>query len=359
MKLTKGLNDLSTVNPDLAKEWDYEVNGDLKPTDVTANSNKKVGWICKKNHKWLATVANRTKGSGCPYCAGKSPIKGETDLQTVNPELAKEWDYEANGEFKPTDVTVNAGKKVGWVCKNGHKWQASVYNRNNGTGCPCCAGKLPVKGETDLQTVNPELAKEWDYEVNGELKPTDVTVNSGKKVGWKCEKGHKWRAIINARNNGARCPYCVAKKAIEGETDLLTVNPELAKEWDYEANGELKPTDVTANSGKKVGWKCKKGHKWQATICNRNKETGCPYCAGRLAIKGETDLLTVNPKLAREWDNEVNGELKPTDVTAGSRKKVGWKCEKGHKWLATIHNRSNGTGCPYCATKIDIKRENE
>lgn len=34
-KLQVGINDLATVNPELAKDWDYEKNGDLKPTDVS------------------------------------------------------------------------------------------------------------------------------------------------------------------------------------------------------------------------------------------------------------------------------------------------------------------------------------
>jgi hypothetical protein len=32
------------------------------------------------------------------------------------------------------------------------------------------------------------------------------------------------------------------------------------------------------------------------------------------------DLLTLNPALASEWDNEKNGKLKPSDVLEGSNK---------------------------------------
>jgi hypothetical protein len=42
----------------------------LTPFDVVAGSNKKVWWQCLENpgHEWQATVINRTKGRGCPYC---------------------------------------------------------------------------------------------------------------------------------------------------------------------------------------------------------------------------------------------------------------------------------------------------
>jgi hypothetical protein len=36
--------------------------------------------------------------------------------------------------------------------------------------------------------------------------------------------------------------------------------------------------DVTPNSDKKVWWKCKKGHEWQAIIGSRNRGNGCPVC---------------------------------------------------------------------------------
>ena len=35
----------------------------------------------------------------------------------------------------------------------------------------------------------PEVAKEWDYKKNCDLKPQQVTPHSEKKVWWKCLKG--------------------------------------------------------------------------------------------------------------------------------------------------------------------------
>ena len=102
--------------------------------------------------------------------------------------------------------------------------------------------------------------------------------NSGKKVWWKCDKGHEWQATMSSRNQGHGCPYCSGQKVIKGENDLQTVNPTLAKEWNYEKNNGLTPADVTPSNDKKVWWKCKKGHEWQATISNRNSGNGCPVC---------------------------------------------------------------------------------
>ena len=45
----------------------------------------------------------------------------------------------------------------------------------------------------------PNIAREWNYEKNGELAPTDVLPNSGKKVWWKCDKGHSYLMGLNSR----------------------------------------------------------------------------------------------------------------------------------------------------------------
>jgi len=47
----------------------------------------------------------------------------------------------------------------------------------------------------------------------------------------KCKLVHEWEAVISKRSYGRRCPYCTGRKVIFGETDLATINPELAKEW--------------------------------------------------------------------------------------------------------------------------------
>jgi len=90
---------------------------------------------------------------------------------------------------------------------------------------------------------------------------------------------------VHNRTNGRKCPYCVGKKAITGENDLLTLKPELAKEWDYERNS-LDIKSIKIKSNQKVWWKCKNGHSYKAAVSHRTKGTGCPYCAGRILYRG-------------------------------------------------------------------------
>ena len=116
------------------------------------------------------------------------------------------------------------------------------------------------------------------------------------------------------------------------ETDLQTINPALAKEWNYKKNEGLTPADVRPGSDKKVWWKCAKGHKWQASILNRTIGHGCPYCCNQLVAKGYNDLATTRPQLTTEWDFNKNKAITPEEVTFGSDKKVWWLCKKGHSW---------------------------
>ena len=272
-------NSLLFSNSVLASEWNYEKNGDLRPEHFLANSNKTVWWKCNNGHEWQAKIADRTKGNGCPYCSSNKLLKGYNDLQTVNPVLANEWNHEKNNGLSPMEVMPNSNQKVWWKCKKGHEWQATIINRNTGRDCPICSNKKLLKGYNDLQTVNPALANEWNHEKNNGLSPMDVGPNSHNKVWWKCSKGHEWQAAIYSRNGGVGCPYCSGNRVLNGYNDLQTINPTLASEWNYERNDVLTPMEVMPNSGKKVWWKCSKGHEWQAIIQNRNKGQGCPVCA--------------------------------------------------------------------------------
>lgn len=68
-------------------------------------------------------------------------------------------------------------------------------------------------------------------------------------------------------------------------------------------------------------------------------------------------LQVCNSNIAREWHPTKNGSLTPCDVSVGSNRKVWWLCSKGHAWPATVSERNQGSGCPYCSDK-KVKDEN-
>ena len=133
----------------------------------------------------------------------------------------------------------------------------------------------------------------------------------------------------------------------------------LLQEWDQKKNAPLTPNTVHKGSHQKVWWHCENGHTWYSEIRVRANGSMCPYCTRRMLWVESNDLLTLNPALASEWDNEKNGELKPSDVLEGSHKYVWWKCQNGHSWRARILSRSRGAGCPVCTGKAVMSGEND
>ena len=282
-------------------------------------------------------------------------------LELGYPAPLEEWDEEANGPLTEK-VSYGSKRKYWWRCEKGHRWEAAVMSRTGErTGCPYCAGRLPIPGENDLATLYPELAAEWDGERNAPLAPGELLPGSHRHVWWRCKKGHSWRASVKSRVAGTGCPVCANRALAPGENDLATANPALAAEWDAEKNGALTSRDVFPGSSRRVWWRCPAGHEYQAAVSARaSSGSGCPYCAGRKVLPGFNDLATVEPRIAAEWARELNGALTPEQVTAGSHKKVWWRCGDGHVWRAIVYSRAGKakTGCPVCAGKVR-RRNNE
>ena len=141
------------------------------------------------------------------------------------------------------------------------------------------------------------------------------------------------------------------EKNITAENNFQALYPELAAQWNTDRNGTLTPDQITPNSNKKVWWICPQGHEWMAIVANRTrKHSGCPYCAN----KSKISLWEQFPEIAAQWDSEKNAPLMPSQVTSGSNKKVWWKCNKGHEWMAVVASRTGKTkiGCPYCAGRL-------
>lgn len=346
-------------NKKLLYEWDWEENQreGFTPQNITMGSIKQIHWVCAKGHKWQASPNNRSKGNGCPVCAGRKIEPGYNDFATIYPELVKEWHPTKNGYLRPNMISFSSAKKVWWLGKCGHEWQASVDNRRHGNGCPICAGFQVLEGYNDLATIFPELAKEWCLERNGDLLPTQVTRGSRKKVWWICSEGHEYESSVSNRVFGRGCPVCGVrrrgelriKNKIAKEGSLAETNQKLSSEWHPTRNGDLKPENVTRGSDRKIWWKCERGHEYEATISNRSYGKGCPICAGKKIVHGINDLETMNLQLASEWNYKRNQEIMPSQVSPNSHKKVWWICDQGHEWEAQIKSRNMGTGCPICA----------
>lgn len=199
----------------LIKEWDYTKNN-IDINSVTSGLNKKAWWICSKNnqHKWEAAISNRAKRqSKCPYCTNKKACF-ENCLETLFPNIAKEWDYTKNNNLKPNQVLSKSSKKIWWICDKKHEYCSRVSDRiQNESGCPFCSNRK-VNLDNCLLNNYPEIAKEFHPVLNN-LTADDFVWGSHAKVWWQCSinNEHEWFAEINSRtSNGKGCPYCNSNK---------------------------------------------------------------------------------------------------------------------------------------------------
>lgn len=175
-----GFNDVATVAPWIVSEWS-DKNGELRPTDMTSQANRKVWWKGACGHEWQSRIADRVKKRcGCPYCTNERVERGINDLTVLMPELAEELVEESlmeqnsdTNEEDPKDGklpvhTINSHKMVRWRCKKcGFEWDAQIYTRvRGGAGCPACRREknwenLKRKAESDREKIRFIRALPW------------------------------------------------------------------------------------------------------------------------------------------------------------------------------------------------------
>lgn len=175
------------------------------------------------------------------------------------------------------------------ICKCGNTSIVAMSQLVTGStrSCGC------LKNTSGLLKDVPHLVKEYNFEKNNSLGIDfeKITARNNEIIWWKCEKGHEWEAQVASRNDIKHhgCPYCSGLLILEGVNDLLTIYPELCKEWNYEKNkgltnkriGDIStPNKISPNSSLSVWWKCKEcGNEWKAQVSNRtNGSSGCPKC---------------------------------------------------------------------------------
>ena len=344
---------IATLHPEIAAEWHPTKNEKLKPEHIAPQTNKRLWWQCNLGHEWHSKVNYRTRHSTkCPVCALL-----EKSLAVTHPGIASEWHPDKNLPLTPTTVTHGMSKLVWWRCQGGHEWQMQIASRVSSlSGCPFCAKTSAQNSRFNisLQDSNPELAKQWHPTMNLPLTPDKVTPGVSKKVWWVCprDKDHIWQTTVRNRSKGNGCPLCLTSPSLAEKL------PDLAKEWHPTKNGELKPTEITYGSARRVWWQCSVNpeHEFESTVTSRSAQgrmRGCPICAG-VVVSPTTSLEFNHPEIAKEWHTLKNEGLAPKDVTRASAKKVWWICSvnPAHEWQAQIKNRTVlGSGCPICGIK--------
>lgn len=289
-------NLLSVKYPKVAALYDKEKN-DKPLSEITIGMRYKAWFTCPKcGCSFYCKIQSMfSDAEHCPTCRKNKliPVREGRSLFD-HKDWLQNWDYEKN-KYNPKQLSDQSNRKCYWKCRVcGNEYQKAPnaiyrsYIKYHTNGCPKCGNKQI--GETkrkqsavlngSLAQKRPDILLEWDYSKNV-ITPEEVAEKSNRKAWWVCFKGHSFcTQISNRTDKNEGCPYCAGQKLLKGFNDLETRYPEIAKEWDYERNKPVMPSDTMPNSKNKYYFICNKGHSYLCSVANRTQNTGgCPYCA--------------------------------------------------------------------------------
>ena len=342
--------------PEVVKEWDYEKNINLKPSDITSQSSQKVWWVCPSGHSYKSTISHKVGGRGCPKCSKEKSISFPEKaivyyLTKVDNEIVESYQPQFLGG-KEIDIYINK-KNIG-IEYDGANWHKEIerdleknklcYDNN------IILYRIREKGCHILNSTSKDIYVETD----------DNYDSLSEEISKLIKELYDKKIDVNIENDKMEIlklvSFTIKQKSLE------TLFPEIAKEWDYEKNKGLLPSQFYATSGRKVWWICPNNHSYDCTISHRTVDkNNCPYCSSERLLKGYNDLATTNPEILKYWNYEKNDDLNihPDEVFKGSHKKVWWKCENNHEWEASVSNKVKGRGCPICLNRKIVKGIND
>lgn len=369
-------------HPGLAAEWHPDRNNDFRPDAVVDGSNKRVWWRCAAcDHEWKTTIVHRTRdGTGCPACAGMVVVPGRSFADQF-PDVAREWHPIRNDGIGPADVAPFSGKRAWWLCSQcGREWQAAVRGRTiGGKGCSTCSP--PGWSQVAIQ-IGAELATLFPI---GDLETAGRQLQ--RAVGWEPDivipdhrialdvDGRYWHGDGHKKTRNSR------------ERDLRKLEVFRAAGWRLVRIRELPlgvlgPDDVmVADLRDTKSVTLTVAEHLVAHLGLVTDGLAAYRARDGLAAAGAADTLialyqrgtiasrslaAVYPDLVPEWHPTRNGVLRPQTVFAGAGRKVWWRCSvAGHDYEASLLNRGQGSGCPYCSgnragqgnTLADLHRE--
>jgi hypothetical protein len=216
-------------------------------------------WKCRLGHQWKASPASIRNGSWCPSCARNQRL----ELTTMQ-RLARK----RGGQCLSTKY-INNRHPLLWECRRKHRWKAQPCNVKGGrckrgTWCPECYNsrrKFHTKSSIERMM---RLARR-----RGGVCLSREYLNSKSKLIWQCDKGHRWRAVPSAIQQGSWCPVCRRNRKLT-----------LEEFRGLAANRGGRCLSIRyVNKATALRWQCVLGHRWYAQPGKVKRGTWCARCA--------------------------------------------------------------------------------
>lgn len=336
-------NNFAYNHPDIALEWDYERNGSKKPEDFSSGCDTEVWWICPVGHHYPATINSRTArrgGTGCSVCS----FRGHTSFpeQAVFYYIKHCFPDAINNQMKikrfSIDIFIPALRTA--IEYDGRAWHGkdTESTRRDIRKYEACKEKgislIRLQEASDIATIGISCdvmfeSKFADKQFMGLDECISILL---EYLGKRCDV-HTRRDMLKIK-----AQYFTVLR----ENSISDIYPEIAKEWDYEGNGDLLPQMFTAGSQERVWWICPKGHGYPARIVDRVRGSSCSTCLGRKkTTEGfieEMKLIDPNIEVLGKYTNNKTGILCRCRIC-------------GKAWSPTPNSLLDKHGCPDCADK--------
>ncbi len=362
-------------HPSLVKE--YKSTNLIPPKELPCNYSTSVFWKCLKcKHEWTTPIRRRIspknkdkKYTDCPgKCRMEASISSNINKSLKDfgpfsdnfPELMKEYDYKKNN-YNLKQITKFSHKKAFWKCKLGHTWATTFALRAIGTDCPTCSNFQGSKTEVRIYTELKKIFEKVIWLDKFKNKQLDIHLPDYKFVIEVDGHFHLGQEKKDKKKN---------KFLEKNGLKVLRLRDFKLKTKISRDDFEVKTSDLTIEDIKKtlkILLKVRKIRNDEKKLIikyfkNKNfiNESDYRKIVSKLpGVPFEKSLEFLNPKISGEWHTELNGPLKPSMFSLGSKVKVYWKCPIGHKpyqhMITTRTRADRPANCPQCAREKKVK----
>ena len=374
----KNLVDIAAKKNGLCLSVDY----------LGASHRHKYKWECQFGHQWEAQLGNIKAGKWCPTC---NQGKQRTIQDMI--QIAKK-----NGGDCLSKDFVAMSKKLKWICKKGHVWEAVpasiIYNES---WCAECAGR----GKKTINEMH-SLAQQ-----NGGKCLSEKYTNTSTKMKWICIDGHEWEATPRDISTGRWCPTCAKSFFFREEICRLTLEtvfgvkfPKSYPDWlrtdegskleldgfskklgiafEYDGEQHFKKNFFSGNKKSLSKIQDRDQHKTNLCLTHKvfllrfhykqdvfnlkadikKKLQKHPALISRANFKLKINFESIRQTKSRLKElhllaKEKGGECL-SKIYKGNSEKILWRCDAGHEFLARPFNVKSGHWCPTCGGRPQL-----
>ncbi len=353
------------------------------------NQNTKLEWECEEGHTfWSVPGPIRSQGVWCPQCSSglneritrgyfgyifnkefpkKHPNwllseKGKRmELDGYNEELRIAFEYQGEQHFSP--VYIGENKELKKIQERDElKKQLCEKNNVSLITIPFDVKRKEIQKyilneckKRGLQIIQDKLVDFRTLDVFSPKKLKELQEIARKRSGkclskgymgdtthlqWQCSEGHTWEAPPGSIKAGHWCPECVRRK--KGTIEQM-------HNWAITRGGKCLSKEYK-NNKTKLQWECNVGHVFLMAPNSVQQGYWCPTCSHK---NTGDKLRKYSIEDIQHIAKEKNGKCLSSKYI-NCETKIKWECEKGHRWLARLHDVKRGHWCPEC---YNLKRK--